>query len=271
MAKNAKKSTTATKKKATSKSTSSLTRSEITDDDVHEWISFELDGETYTFDATWLMSNWTCIYGNGCLGIEENPAAEAGKGCCVHGAHFTDKADRLRVEEAALHLTDEEWQFRNESIKHGGPTKKEEGDWVTRRVQGACIFLNRPDFHSGAGCALHSASVARNISFLDWKPEVCWQVPIRLDYQTDENDHETNILREWKRRDWGDGGEDFHWWCTEDPRAFVGDKPVYVSSKEEISAMVGEAAYQRIVELLESRPKETYLPHPALKRRPASD
>ena len=245
-------------------------RSEISDDDVHEWISFDLDGETYTFDATWLTSNWKCVYGDGCLGIEEEPDEAAMLGCCSHGAHFADKEDRKRVAEVFPRLRDDEWQFKEVAASLGGPIHKDHGDWVTRRHEGACIFLNRPGFPGGAGCAFHTAAQSRCENFIDWKPEVCWQVPVRLDFHIDDNDYETNILREWKRRDWGEGGADFHWWCTEDPRAFVGDVPVYVSSKDEIIALVGQGAYDRVVELIEQRGTQVFLPHPSLKRAPAS-
>jgi hypothetical protein len=245
-------------------------RSEISDDDVHEWISFDLDGETYTFDATWLTSNWKCIYGDGCLGIEEEPDEGAMLGCCSHGAHFADKEDRKRVAEVFPRLRDDEWQFKEVAASLGGPIHKDHGDWVTRRHEGACIFLNRPGFPGGAGCAFHTAAESRGENFIDWKPEVCWQVPVRLDFHIDDNEYETNILREWKRRDWGEGGADFHWWCTEDPRAFVGDVPVYVSSKDEIIALVGQGAYDRVVELIEQRGTSVSLPHPSLKRAPAS-
>ncbi len=245
-------------------------RSEISDDDVHEWISFDLDGETYTFDATWLTSNWKCIYGDGCLGIEEEPDEGKMFGCCVHGAHFADKEDRKRVAEVFPRLRDDEWQFKEVAASLGGPIHKDHGDWVTRRHEGACIFLNRPDFPGGAGCAFHTAAQSRGENFIDWKPEVCWQVPVRLDFHIDDNEYETNILREWKRRDWGEGGDDFHWWCTEDPRAFVGEVPVYVSSKDEIVALVGQGAYDRVVELIEQRGTQVFLPHPSVKRAPAS-
>lgn len=245
-------------------------RSGITDDDVHEWISFDLDGETYTFDVTWLTSSWKCIYGEGCLGIEEEPAPESMFGCCVHGAHFSDKDDRKRVSEVYRRLRDDEWQFKEVAASMGGPIHKDHGDWVTRRHEGACIFLNRPGFPGGAGCAFHTAAQSRGENFIDWKPEVCWQVPVRLDFHIDDNDHETNILREWKRRDWGEGGDDFHWWCTEDPRAFVGEVPVYVSSRDEIIALVGQGAYDRIVEIIEERGTTVFLPHPSMKRAAAS-
>jgi len=245
-------------------------RSEISDDDVHEWISFDLDGETYTFDVTWLTSNWKCIYGDGCLGIEEEPDESKMLGCCSHGAHFADKEDRKRVAEVFPRLRDDEWQFKEVAATLGGPIHKDHGDWVTRRHEGACIFLNRPGFPGGAGCAFHTAAESRGENFIDWKPEVCWQVPVRLDFHIDDNEYETNILREWKRRDWGEGGEDFHWWCTEDPRAFVGAVPVYVSSKDEIVALVGQGAYDRIVELIEQRGTHVFLPHPSVKRSAAS-
>jgi len=250
-------------------------RSEIGDDDVHEWISFDLDGETWTFDVTWLTSNWSCIYGNGCLGIGEEPDPDRQLGCCIHGAHFSDKEDRKRVADVYPRLRDDEWQFKALAADLGGPFVKVDGEWTTRVHDGACIFQNRPGWPGGPGCAFHGAALSRGESFIDWKPEVCWQVPIRLDWHTDDNEHTTNILREWKRRDWGEGGDDFHWWCTEDARAFVGDHPVYVSSRDEIVALVGEGPYRRIVELIEQRrPRggtEVFLPHPSLRRPPASD
>ena len=49
------------------------------------------------------------------------------------------------------------------------------------------------------------------------------------------------MLREWKRRDWGEGGAEFHWWCTEDPEAFVGHRPVYEELRDEIVELVGES------------------------------
>ncbi len=245
--------------------------SEIADDDIHEWISFEHRGETYTFDLTWLLSNWNCIYGNGCLGIGETAAPEAHLGCCSHGAHFVDKSDRARVRDAAARLRADEWQFKAVAEELGGPIQKVDGDWMTRVHEGACIFLNRPDHPEGPGCAFHNSAISRGESYLDWKPSVCWQVPIRLDFHTDDNDYTTNILREWKRRDWGDGGADFHWWCTEDPRAFTATKPVYVGSREEIVALVGEEVYDHLVELIAQRPTEVLVPHPSLRRRLASD
>src|SRR4051794_6421541 len=172
--------------------------------ELHEWVSFEIDGDTYVFDLTFLTSRWTCIFGDGCLGVLTAPAPELVHGCCTYGAHFTGKKDRKKTERFAARLTDEQWQFRNEATELGGAIhKNEDGDTVTRLVDGACIFLNRVGFPTGPGCALHSAALAAGERPLDWKPEVCWQLPLRLDHHVDDNEHYTYTLREWKRRDWG--------------------------------------------------------------------
>jgi hypothetical protein len=42
---------------------------------------------------------------------------------------------------------------------------------------------------------------------------------------------------------------------------------VYRSCADDIVALVGRPAYLRLVDLLEARPREVRLPHPALNRR----
>jgi hypothetical protein len=101
---------------------------------------------------------------------------------------------------------------------------------------------------------------------MDWKPNVCWQLPLRLDHHTDDNGWLTSTLREWKRRDWGAGGAEFHWWCTESHEAFVGTQPVYVYLRDEIVGLVGEQPYTRMLQLIE-RDGWVPLPHPAVKKR----
>lgn len=242
------------------------------DEDPHEWLSIDHDGETYLFDLTFLGSAWSCIYGRGCPGIDDGPAPELELGCCSHGAHFTDKADRKRVRALAAELGDDEWQLRGEAEAAGGAIfKNEAGDWVTRVIDGACAFQNRAGFPGGAGCALHQAAVRRGERFIDWKPVVCWQAPLRLDYHVDDNQHLTKILREWKRRDWGEGGADFHWWCLDDGVAFTGAAPVYETLRDEIVEMVGLGPYERLESHLRARTTERLLPHPAVRRGRAGE
>lgn len=236
--------------------------------DTHEWVSFDHDDETYQFDVTFLTSSWSCIFGAGCLGVLTGPAPELVHGCCTYGAHFVDKADRKKVAALADELTAEQWQYRKKAAKLGGPIyKNEHGEWVTRTVNDACIFLNRVGFPTGPGCALHQVAVERGERPMDWKPTVCWQLPLRLEERVDDVEHRTWILREWKRRDWGGGGAEFHWWCTEGPEAFVGHEPVYVALRDEIVELVGEVPYAVLCDHLEQQATETLLPHPAVRRR----
>ncbi len=241
-------------------------------EDLHEYVSFDDPDEdrTWVFDVSFLTSPWHCIFGAGCPGILDGPAPEMVQGCCSYGAHFTGPQDRAHVEVMAERMTAEQWQFKKVAQKRGGPIKvNEEGETVSRLVDDACIFLNRPGFPAGPGCALHQAAVTAGERFMDWKPEVCWQVPLRRVDETDPYGHVTSTLREWKRRDWGEGGAEFHWWCTADDGAFDGATPVYVEMRDEIIEMTSRKAFRMFVEYVEARGgTATFLPHPVVRSRP---
>ena len=51
------------------------------------------------------------------------------------------------------------------------------------------------------------------------------------------------MIGEYERLAWGDGGADFDWYCTSNTEAHVGREPVYISNKVELTALMGEAAY----------------------------
>jgi len=251
----------------------------------HEWVSFPDPEEdrTWVFDVTFLESNWTCIFGNGCQGVLTGPAPELVQGCCSYGAHFTGKKDVRRVSAAAATLTDDQWQFRSKAVPRDGKRtwriarSGKDGELVTRLVSGACIFLNRPGFPGGPGCALHRAAMERGVPHLDLKPDVCWQLPLRREDTTSDDGWVTSTLRQWDRRDWGEGGHDFHWWCTEAPEAFVGSRPVWKELRPELEQMVGVGIYERLTGYLAKRasgqPKKggqvavVAVKHPALRRK----
>jgi len=240
--------------------------------DAREWVSFEDPDEerTWVFDVSFLTSNWTCIYGNGCQGVLTEPAPELMHGCCSYGAHMVDKKDARRVEKVAATLSPEEWQFHKQGRK-GVVTRTKDGELVTRVVKDACIFLNRPGFEKGPGCALHQVALSRGKNPMELKPEVCWQLPLRREDDVADDGHVTSTIRQWDRRHWGEGGEQFAWWCTEAPDAFVGSRPVYREMEAELTEMVGKKAYGMLVSHLDERaeriPKGVPLPHPAVRRR----
>src|ERR1019366_1623434 len=204
------------------------------------------------FDVTFLESNWTCIFGNGCQGVLTEATPELVQGCCSYGPHFTDEKDARRVEKAAKRLTADQWQFKSRG-KEGTTRVKKNGEAVTKLVGDACIFLNRPDFHRGAGCALHVLAIDNDESYIPLKPDVCWQLPLRREDVTLANGHLVTRIAQWDRPDWGSGGEDFHWWCTEDPAAFVGATPVVDSMSDELVAIMGERAYATLFAFITNR------------------
>jgi hypothetical protein len=237
----------------------------------HEWVSFDDPDEdrTWLVDVTFLLSNWQCIFGAGCQGVLTGPTPELEQGCCSYGAHFTDDDDIARVEHAAARLTDAEWQFHDRGRRQDGSLRivktTKDGTRLTPQAEGACVFLNRPGFAGGAGCALHAAAVARNERPMDWKPDVCWQLPLRREDEVDATGHVTSVVRQWDRRHWGEGGFEFAWWCTEAPEAFTGSSAVYQSMAAEIEALMGKPAYTLIVAELERRRAAASPPltHPA--------
>jgi hypothetical protein len=238
--------------------------------DSHEWVSFDDPDEdrTWVFDVTFLLSRWRCIYGHGCQGVLTGPAEELAQGCCSYGAHFTDEDDVARVKAAARTLGDDEWQFAATGRRSGVVRTQPDGSRVTRLVKGACIFLNRPGFPGGPGCALHLAALARNRPPLELKPDVCWQLPLRRDDATDAAGHVTSTISQWDRRHWGEGGEEFHWWCTEAAEAFTGSQAVYENMAGELTAMVGPEIYRRLVAYLQARQSTRVpLPHPVVRGR----
>jgi hypothetical protein len=209
------------------------------------------DGATrWRFDASFLRSNWTCIWGRGCQGMLPEPAEELGQGCCSIGADLDGEDEARNV--GALAATIDPARFQHHAAAAAGCVYADETRTSTRVVDGACIFLNRPGFAGGAGCALHLEAVHAGESPIHWKPSVCWQLPIKVDWEPGEGDTEVATVRRWTRGDWGAEGRDMAWCCTEGDRAYVGDAPVVESLGAELEVVVGTTVYvelrRRLVE-----------------------
>jgi hypothetical protein len=200
------------------------------------------DGATlWRFDREFLASRWSCIWGRGCLGIGSEPAAHLGLGCCSVGAELGDVDEARLIAALAATLDPERFEHHAEAAEDG--VFSDQTRTNTRVVDGACIFLNRPGFVGGAGCALHLAAIDAGESPIDWKPSVCWQLPIRVDWVAAPDGTEEATVRRWSRRDWGAEGETMAWCCTEGQLAYVGDRPVIDSLGPELEAIVGTEVY----------------------------
>ncbi len=239
-----------------------------------EWIEFydPADSETVVrANLTWLTSRWNCIFGQGCPGIDFGQPAD---GCCLHGAFFTDEDDVERVRRAAQKLTPETWQLHRDwdEVLEDDTLENEDGveepAVKTAVVDGACVFHNRAGFETGPGCALHQQAMRDGVHPMDYKPEVCWQLPVKRDFtsidRADGSVTPVTIIDEFDRASWGPGGHDFHWWCTDAKLAHKGAKRVYQSYEPELTAMLGASAYQRLAEICDqSVERGLQAPHPA--------
>jgi len=205
-------------------------------------------GEVFRCDLTWLTSRWTCIFGSGCKGIYES---SPDTGCCTLGAHFSGDEDVQRVTESVARLTPAHWESFEQGHDSGWIEEDEEGELKTRTFEGACIFHNSHDFEGGYGCALHGMALAEGVKPHTTKPDVCWQLPTRRQFRdVDRGDGSTYSevsIGEYTRAGWGPGGADLDWYCSSNTEAHIGLEPVYVSNKDELTALMGEAAYTELV------------------------
>ena len=254
------------------------------------WVEFPDpadDEQVFRCDLTWLTSRWNCVFGQGCQGIRPGRASD---GCCTLGAHFSDEDDEKRVASHVARLTPEIWQFHDVGMASGWVQEAHEDEAddedddetgeddesggeparQTRRLDGACIFHNRPGFPGGQGCALHMLALREGREPLETKPDVCWQLPIRRTFEWVERPDGEQVLLvsigEYDRRGWGPGGHDLHWWCTSAPSAHGAGKPVYVSYRPELTELMGEAGILRLAELCEQRLAATATPRPPASR-----
>ena len=225
--------------------------SDVKQDFARDWVEFydpQNPEHIYKCDLTWLTSNWNCIYGGGCQGIDKNKPND---GCCSDGAYYSSKEDEARVTKYANKLTPEMWQFYEEGHDRKGNLKITElgldRDRKTRMVNDSCIFLNRKGESENFGCVLHHLAIKEGVHFSETKPDICWQLPLRRSYETrDTGDKEISVtvIGEYERKSWGEGGHDFDWYCSDNLEAHTAKVPVYISSKSELIAMMSPAAYE---------------------------
>mgnify|MGYP001597870248 FL=1 len=222
-----------------------------------EWVSIDDPDDRrrrYTFDVSFLLSDYRCVYGAGCRGI----SGRAVLGCCVHGAYLNEDDDAAALEALVRDALDPEtMQFHRSALRKGLYATDDDGDTHTRVVEGGCIFANREGFAAGEGCALHHLAVRRGEDPMTYKPTVCWQVPLHRTVEertaNDGGTLEVHTIHAFERGDWGEGGADFTWWCFDDGTAFVGDRPLFRTMEAELRAMVGDVVFGELASYLEDR------------------
>lgn len=266
---------------------------EVAPDFPREWFEFtNPDDEHHVFsvDLTWVESHYSCAFGTAnCHGIDANLPEV---GCCGHGAYMADETDRDQLYDAVSNMPAKYWQLRPRDVDKflanadgsqlepwlewdelDGEDGEPEPALKTPIVDGACIFANRRGWATGPGCALHQWALDAGEELTVVKPEVCWQLPLRRHEDYEERTDGQEILRtqigEYDRRGWGNGGEDFDWYCTGDSACHSNPEPIWRSHKTELVALMGEKCYDILARHCAAREKAT-LAGVELTRHPAS-
>jgi len=192
-----------------------------------------IDGTRWSIDVGFLGSRWKCIWGQGCQGILDEPAESLGHGCCSVGTELLDEDEAMAVSAHAALLDPDLFQFAEWAAVNGIFEDERRARTIT--VEGACVFLNRPGFSGGGGCALHLQAERDGERPIDVKPSVCWQLPLIAEH----GDDGTATLRRWGRDDRGPDGATMAWCCTEGENAQAGDQTTAEELADELQALVG--------------------------------
>lgn len=231
--------------------------------------------ETWLVHVNFLLSNWTCIYAQGCPGL--TPANQNryfdDVGCCKLGAWFSDTEDYEHTEQMMSELTDEDWDAEQRAYveKNGfAIVYKQDEDEINAktRVNGfGCVFANRNDGSVGktgkTGCAFHHLAERTGRDHVDTMPWVCWQLPIKYDYN---EELEAHTIYPWNVDQWGEPDEDGShdsmscWWCVDSPEAYVGEQSVYRTMERELRKIMKDEVYEQMVPLLEARAPSLPMP-----------
>jgi hypothetical protein len=219
-----------------------------------EWMTFPApddDGRQFRVNVSFLLSNYRCIFGCGCPGVHLDGPPQADLGCCAHGVEFTDDEDFEHVAAMVDELT-------SADADHIGLIRG--GDWYAAKKSGvpfktylvgdACVFANREGGPTGKpGCAFHHLALRTGRHPSDTKPEICWSVPLNFSDEdpVEPGGRETTIVSAFSTDAW-DG--QIGWWCVDAPDAYTAAEPVFRTFEHELRKGMGDAGYERMVELL---------------------
>ena len=138
------------------------------------------------FDVTFLTSPWTCIFGRGCPGI----AHRARRPSSSRAAAATAPTSPTRPTASGSAKRGRAARARRVAVPRRGRGRSAGRSTRTTTASGSPASSTAPASSStgpasppAPGCALHQAAVARGERFIDWKPDVCWQLPLRLEHQ----------------------------------------------------------------------------------------
>lgn len=237
-----------------------------------EWLTFPAPDDPdrqFRVNVSFFLSNYQCIFGCGCLG-SLNKKPDADYGCCERGVTFIDEDDFDHVAEMVGELTAEDCDNIDHIRTKGWYLSSRAGKpYKTRKVGELCIFGNRTGGEAGKpGCAFHHLAARQGKHHTETKPFICWSVPLNFSSEDPEEPggRETTIVSAFTADAWGgtdddeeaDGRGHMGWWCIDTPDAYRGATPAYQSLEHELRKGIGDAAYDRMAELLSELDRPRY-------------
>jgi len=95
---------------------------------------------------------------------------------------------------------------------------------------------------------LRCGSSMKKLAPRSWVESFALQISMKIKIE-----YSVTVIGEYERLGWGDGGDDFDWYCTSNTDAHVGSEPVYISNKAELSQLMGKDAYAILAEHCDRR------------------
>jgi hypothetical protein len=178
-------------------------------------------------------------------------------------AAFGNEAQKARFLSRAANLDD--WWCQGFSEPGAGSdlaglkTKAvlENGEWVITGQKTWTTLAQHADWIFVLARTDATVKKQEGISFIETKPEVCWQLPMRRSYENleyeDGKERLVVVISEYDRRGWGEGGHDFDWYCSGNTEAHNGANPVYIYAKDELVELIGQKGYDELVKICEER------------------
>jgi hypothetical protein len=231
-----------------------------------DWLTFPAPGDPhrqFRVNVSFLLSNYECIYGRGCPGLL-NRHAQPEIACCERGVTFMDEDDFAHVAGMVTQLTAEDCDNIDRVRTRGWYLASKSGKpYKTRKLGDGCIFANRTGGPTGKpGCAFHHLAGRLGVHPSETKPFICWTLPLNFSDEpsVEPGGPRTTIVSAFTADAWGgtddadepDGRGHMGFWCVDTPDAYGGAQPVYRSMERELRKGMGDAAYERMAELLDA-------------------
>jgi hypothetical protein len=230
-----------------------------------EWLTFPAPDDPqhqFRVNVSFLLSNYECIFGRGCPGLL-NRGIHPDVACCERGVTFIDDEDFAHVADMVDELAAEDCDNIAHVRRRGWYQSSSSGrPYKTRKVGDACIFANRTGGPAGKpGCAFHHLAARTGRHPSETKPFICWTMPLNFSSEQpiEPGGRSTTIVSAFTADAWG--GTDDHedptgrghmgYWCIDTPDAYRNAQPVYRSMEYELRKEMGDAAYERLAELLD--------------------